>query len=312
MDQLESMRTFVRVIEAGSFAGVARQLDVSRSVVTRQVADLERRLGTRLIARSTRRLALTAEGAAYLDGCREILDLVEAAESALERGARPSLKGRLRIGAPLSFGVRHVMPVIADFVRDHAGVEVEIAFSDRSVNLIEEGMDLAIRITATPSQTTVVRRLGSCRSVVVASPDYLARRGEPAHPHELAGHACFGYVPSSRSSWAFEIDGALAQVPVHGRLSADNGDALLQPALRGEGIVCQPTFITHEAVRAGTLKVILAAFPTPELGIYAVYPGNRFVPHRVRALVDLLAERIGGPAPWDAPDAEQDGRARQP
>lgn len=298
MDRLDAMRVFVRVTELGSFSAVAAQLNVARSVVTRQVAGLERRLGAKLIARTTRRLGLTAEGAAYLEKCREILNLVEASESSLG-SERATPRGHIRLGAPLAFGVRHVMPIVTDFVAAHPEVSIDVDLTDRRVNLVEAGIDLSVRITAQLDDTAVARKLSVCRSTVVASPEYLKKHGTPRHPDDLVKHECFGYTPAMRAMWPFMIDDALTWVPVRGRIQSNNGDALLEPVIRGRGIAYQPTFLTCEAVRAGMLKVILTRYPPVELGVYAIYPGNRYVPHRVRALADFLAARLGPEPAWD-------------
>ena len=299
MDRLDSMSTFVRVAELGSFSEVARQMGVARSVVTRQIAALEARLGSKLIARSTRSQTLTAAGAAYLEKCREILNLVEAADSVVEE-EHQAPRGPLRVSVPLSFGLRHLAPLIADFTVAWPEVNVELDFTDRRVKLIEEGFDLAVRIAAHLDPLDVARRIGSSRLTVLASPDYLTRHGEPGHPAELAGHQCLVYIPSQQAGWNFLIDGKRQQVPVRGRLRANNGDAILDATIRGLGISCQPTFIAGPAIRAGLVREILTAYPTPELGIHAVLPGNRYVPHRVRVLVDYLAERIGARPYWEA------------
>ncbi len=298
MDQLAAMRTFVRVAEAGSFAAVAARLDVARSVVTRQVAALEERLGTKLIARSTRRLALTAAGEAYLEKCREILALVEEAEGDLSE-ARRELRGRIRLSVPLSLGLRYLSAMICDFTSTHPQVSLELDFSDRRIDLIAEGMDLALRVTAQLEDTVVARRIGTCRSAVIASPDYLARHGRPRHPRDLSEHQCFGYVPALRSNWPFFIKKKLTWVPTEGRIQANNGDALLDAAIRGLGITYQPTFIAAEALRAGQVVSILEDYPPIEMGLYAIFPGGRYLPHRVRALVDFLAARIGDRPAWD-------------
>jgi len=298
MDRLDAMKVFMRVAETGSFSGVAQQMDVARSVVTRQIAGLEAHLGTKLIARSTRRLSLTSAGAAYLEKCREILNLIEEAETGLAED-RMSPRGSIRVSLPLSLGLRQLTPLISDFTTTYPEVSVELDFSDRRTNLIEEGLDLAIRITRQLEPTDVARKLGSCHSVVVAATSYLKRVGEPKHPRELINHDCFGYVPALRSSWPFQIDGETQWFQVRGRVQANNGDALLDFAARGLGITYQPTFIANQAVETGQVKAILTKFPTMELGIFAVFPGNRYVPHRVRALVDYLAERIGTPPFWE-------------
>lgn len=298
MDRLEGMRLFVRVAELGSFSAVAQQLNVARSVVTRQIAALEAHLGTRLIARSTRRLSLTSAGASYLEKCREILALVDAAEAGLSEETQAP-RGHLRVSLPFSFGLRQLMPMLSAFMADNPGISLELDFNDRRVNLIEGGFDLAIRIASRLEPGLVARKLGVSQGVIVASPEYLARHGRPRHPRDLAQHECFGYLLAARSSWAFVIDGETRLFPVSGRLAANSGEALLDAALRGLGIVNTPTFIAEQAVREGRLKILLRRFPTETLGIHAVFPGNRYLPHRVRALVDYLAERIGPKPAWD-------------
>lgn len=298
MDRLEGMRLFVRVAEMGSFAAVANQMNVARSVVTRQIAALEAHLGTKLIARSTRRLSLTSAGAGYLEKCREILGLVEAAEADLT-DERQAPRGQIRITLPLSFGIRQLMPLFGEFMRENPDIALELDFSDRRSNLIEGGFDLAIRIADRLDPGDVARKIGGSRGVIAAASAYLDRHGRPQHPQDLATHECFGYLLESRASWSFFVDGELHWFPVNGRLQANNGDALVAAAVQGLGIVRAPTFIAEQAVRAGQLEILLPGYPTLELGIYAVFPGNRYVPHRVRALVDFLAARIGTRPPWD-------------
>lgn len=298
MDRLEGMRLFVRVAELGSFAAVAQQLNVARSVVTRQVAALEAHLGTKLIARSTRRLSLTSAGVGYLEKCREILGLVEAAEADLTDD-RQAARGHIRITLPLSFGIRQLMPLFGEFMRENPEIALELDFSDRRSNLIEGGFDLAIRISDRLDPGDVARKIGGSCGVIAAAPAYLNRRGRPRHPQDLAMHECFGYLLENRASWSFFVDGELHWFPVTGRLQANNGEALVAAAVQGLGIVRTPTFVAEQAVRAGQLEILLPDYPTLELGIYAVFPGNRFVPRRVRALVDFLAERIGPRPPWN-------------
>jgi DNA-binding transcriptional LysR family regulator len=291
MDQLEGMRLFVRVAEQGSFAAVAQQIGVARSVVTRKVAGLEAHLGVKLIARSTRRLSLTSAGAGYLEKCREILNLLETAETEMAED-RLIPRGAIRVGLPLIYGVRHLAPLLLEFGSLYPEVTLDLDFSDRRINLIEEGVDLSIRITDYLGPREVARRLSSSRIVVVAAPGYLARHGEPKHPADLAGHECLSYTFADSSAWQFVVDGQLRGYPVHGRLQANNGDVLLSAAASGLGIAREPIFIAGSALAAGTVREILADFPIPELGVYAVLPGNRHVPHRVRTLVEFLAQRL--------------------
>ena len=298
MDRLDGMQLFVRVAELGSFSAVAQQMNVARSVVTRQVAALEKHLGTMLLARSTRRLSLTSAGADYLEKCREILGLVEAAEGGLSED-RQSPRGHIRITLPLSFGIRQLMPMFGDFMAANLEVSIELDFNDRRANLIEGGFDLAIRIADRLEPGDVARKIGSSQGIVAAAPGYLERYGRPKHPRDLVKHECFGYLLAARSNWFFIIDGETKSFPVSGRLQANSGDALLDAAVRGLGITRAPTFIAEQAVREGKLEILLRKFPTPALGIYAIFPSNRYVPHRVRALVDFIAGRIGPKPSWD-------------
>lgn len=298
MDRLAAMQTFVRVAEAGSFTAVADQLNVARSAVTRQIAALEAHLGVKLMARSTRRLSLTSAGVTYLEQCRDILDRIDEAEGDLA-GERQTLRGAIRTTVPLTFGLLHLTPLILEFSKAHPDIRIDLDFNDRRVNLIEEAMDLALRITDRLPETTVARRLTTCRSVVLASPAYLKLHGEPKHPDELAQRACLAYSLTSRSSWTFIIDGVPHAVEISGPITANNGNALQEAAIQGMGIVYQPTFIAADAIRRGELVPILKKFPAPVLGMFAVFPGTRFVPQRVRAFVDFLAARLGPEPYWD-------------
>lgn len=292
MDRLDAMHLFVRVAELGSFSAVAQQMGVARSMVTRQVAALEGRLGAKLMARSTRRLTLTAAGAAYLEKCRVILNLVETAESDVSE-ERQTPRGSVRISLPLSYGIKRLAPLLLDFAQRYPQVSLEMDYSDRRAKLIEEGMDLAIRVTSRMEPGDVARRLATERMVVLASPDYLARHGTPLHPADLAQHECLGYT-GAPNAWQFRVDGRFESFPVVSRLSANNGEVLAEAAARALGITCQPEFIARDYLADGRVREILADFPWPELGVYAVLPGNRYIPHRVRVLMDWLAAGISG------------------
>lgn len=292
MDRLAAMQVFVRVAELSSFSAVAQQMGVARSVVTRQVAALEKQLGVKLMARSTRRVALTSAGAAYLEKCRVILNLVEAAEAGVAE-QRQSARGHIRISLPLSYGLRRMVPLLLDFARAHPLVTLDMDYTDRRVNLIEEGVDLAIRITSRLGATDVARRLGTSQMHTVASPDYLARSGRPRHPSELAQHECLGYSGSgAQGRWTYRIGDGWQSFPVTARISASNGDALCEAAAQGLGITTQPDFVLEPWLAEGRVVTVLDEFALPELGIYAMLPGNRQVPHRVRVLVDFLAARM--------------------
>lgn len=292
MNKLEAMQIFVRVAEAGSFVAVAEQSHVARSAVTRQIAALEKHLGVKLITRSTRRLALTTEGAAYLEQCRAILNLVAAAESGVTEH-RAELRGRIRLGLPLTFGLQILSPVLLDFTAQHPLVELVMDLSDQRANLIEEGLDLAIRITAELQPGDVIRRLGSCRLLTLASPDYLKRMGEPRRPTDLQHHECLLYASDATpASWSFRVQGRDTRVAVQGRLIANNGVILADACARGMGIARQPDFIAAPYLKSGALRELLKSFEVAPLGIYAVLPSNRYVPHRVRVLMRHLADRL--------------------
>ena len=292
MDRLEAMHLFVRVAELGSFSAAAQQLAVARSVVTRQIAALEAHLGVKLMARSTRRLTLTSAGTAYLEKCRVILNLVEAAEADVA-AERLTPRGSIRISIPLSFGLRRLSQPLLDFSQRYPEVALDIDFADRRVNLIEEGRDLSLRITRRLDAGDVARKLGASHMRVIAAPGYLDRHGRPQHPAELAQHECLGYTAAAANPpWQFEIDGQLESVHVRSRINANNGFMLAEAAAQGLGIACQPDFIADDFIASGRVEQILAAFPVPELGIYAMLPSNRHVPHRVRVLIDYLAERL--------------------
>ena len=294
MDKLDAMQTFVRVAEAGSFIAVAQQLQVARSVVTRQVAALEKHLGATLITRSTRRLTLTAAGAAYLEKCRTILHMVDSAESSLaEEKAVP--RGRIRLGLPLTFGLQTLMPALLEFAQQQPLIELVMDFSDQRANLIEDGLDLSIRITADLQPGDIVRKLGECRLITMAAPDYLSRHAVPRDPQELRHHECLIYARDASAShaiWNYQQDGQATQVQVRGRILANNGVALMEAAARGMGVARQPDFIAAPYLARGQVVPVLENYTPAALGVYAVLPSNRYIPHRVSALIQHLAAGV--------------------
>lgn len=294
MDRLQAMETFVRVVELGNFSAAARQAGVARSVVTRQVAALEKHLGVKLLNRTTRRLSLTSAGTRYLEKCRVILNLAEAAETDLAE-ERAELRGRIRIGLPLSFGLKRVAPLLLEFAAEHPEVSLEADYTDRRLNLIEEGFDLSVRVTSRLAPGDVSRRLGRCRIVAVAAPDYLARHGTPVHPAELADHECLAYLGDANPNlWSFDTGGRIESFAIRSRFSASNGEALLEAAARGFGITLQPDFIVADWLADGRVVPVLTSFPAPGLGVYALLPSGTHMPFRVRALVEYLASRLKG------------------
>lgn len=292
MDRLDAMRMFVRVAELGSFSALAQQLGVARSVVTRQVAALEAHLGAKLMVRSTRRLSLTSAGTAYLEKCRVILNLVETAETDIAED-RATARGNIRIGLPLSFGLKRLAPLLLEFAEGHPQVSLEMDYTDRRVDLVEEGFDLSIRITSRLGPGDVVRKLGSCKLVTVASPGYLARHGRPGRPADLTGHQCLAYLGDPNpGTWTYGTGQRVESVYVRSQFSANNGDVLAEAAARGLGVTLQPDFIVEPYLADGRLEQVLESFAPPDLGVYALLPGTRHLPYRVRVLIDFLSERL--------------------
>ena len=295
MDKFQSIAAFARVVEAGSFAGAATRLGVSVSSVSRLVADLETHLGVRLLNRTTRRISLTEAGRVFHERSIQLLaDLEEAEASASEGAAIP--RGTLRLSCPVSFGTEHLAPAIAQFMRKHPTVKVEVEASDRIVDLVDEGFDAAVRIGAVRGQNLVARRVGSTRLVCCASAAYLRTHGEPRAPEDLAKHACllYQYAPQ-RDTWPFtDKQGAERRIRVSGPAYANNGAFLAALARDGIGIAYEPDFIVGNDVRAGRLVPILRGFTGSVGAINVVYASRRHLSAKVRAFADFLAQHFVG------------------
>lgn len=307
MDRLQAMKVFVGVVESGSFARAAEQSRLSTTAVSRLVADLERHLGVRLLQRTTRRLNLTDPGAQYFERCRRILADVDEAETQAA-GADAQLRGPLRLSLPHSFGLRYVAPLLPAFCARHPDLRLEVTFSDRIVDLVEEGVDLAVRITRQVDPLLVARPLTPVRLVACAAPEYLARRGEPREPGELRRHDCLTYsYASGGDTWRFQHEGSEVAVPVKGRLRANSGEMLRLAALAGLGVALEPTFLVGEDLRAGHLRRILPEYELDSALAQVVYlPGIRGSA-RVRALTEYLREALGSDEPsWDRGPRSQD------
>jgi DNA-binding transcriptional LysR family regulator len=300
MGRFNQLETFVRVVESGSFSGAAERLQVAKSVVSRRLTDLEERLGARLLNRTTRRLSLTEGGQQLYERAVRLLMEMDEAEQALTSGTN-ALHGRLRVAAPLSFGILHLAPAVDEFLTAHPELELDLDLNDRRVNLVEEGFDMAVRIGRLPDSSLVARRLAPVRMVAVASPDYLRRHGEPRAPEELAGHQGLIYANEpDGQTWPFQDGrGNTRKGRVSARLRANNGDVLLSAAIGGLGIVIAPTFLAYRAIAAGEVRPILTEFAPVSSAAYAVFPSNRYVPARVRAFADALAARFGDTPYWD-------------
>jgi DNA-binding transcriptional LysR family regulator len=258
------------------------------------VGDLEKRLGVRLLSRTTRRLSLTEDGQTFLARCTEILASVDAAEAELSTRTGAAT-GLLRLNVPYSFGLLQLAPLWPAFMRRHPGVTLDVVLADRVVDLVEEGFDLAVRIARLPSSSLVSRRLASTRVVLCAAPAYLAARGTPQHPSQLAAHDVLGYsLLATGDQWEFTGPEGAVSVKVQPRLRANSGDTCRMAALDGLGLILQPTFMVGADLAAGTLVEVMPDYRSIELGVYAVYPSRRFLPPKVRLMVDFLAESFAG------------------
>lgn len=296
MDRFLEMQAFVAVVDAGSFVRGADALQTSKTAVSRLVGDLEQRLGVRLLQRTTRRLSLTTEGEQFLARCRDLLTEVEAAEAEVTRHAG-ELMGELRISAPFTFGLMQLAPLWPVFMDRHAKLTLDVTLTDRFVDLVDEGYDLAIRIAQMPSSSLVSRLLARTRLVLCATPAYVQRHGAPAVPADLAVHPVFAYkLLTTGDVWNFEgPDGQAAPVKVNPRMRTNSGDSCLEAALQHHGIVLQPSFLVGQHLKTGALVEVLPAYRSTELGIYAVYPSRKQLAPKVRLLVDFLVDAFSAP-----------------
>ncbi|WP_409267101.1 LysR family transcriptional regulator [Massilia sp. BHUDP2] len=296
-DRFEEMRVFAAVVEAGGFTAAAARLGMSKAAVSRHVAELEERLGVRLLHRTTRRLSTTAEGELFHARCRELLDRLEEAEAELGSGSTTA-QGVARANVPLSFGLMHLAPLWPRLLERHPGLELDVSLSDRVVDLVDEGYDLAVRIGQLPASSLVSRRLASTRLVACAAPAYLAAHGAPARPAELARHAVIGYsLFASGDTWSFSGPAGEESVKVQPRMRTNNGDTCRAAALAGQGIILQPSFMVGADLAEGRLVELMPGWRSIALGIYAVYPSRKFLAPKVRVIIDFLVEAFADP-PW--------------
>ncbi|MBI2235708.1 MAG: LysR family transcriptional regulator [Magnetospirillum sp.] len=299
LDTLAGMAVFARVVDSGGFSAAARALGLSKSAVSKQVSALEDRLGARLLNRTTRRMSLTDAGQAVIDRCRRVVAEAEAAEAAV--GAlQIEPRGVLKVNAPMTFGTMHLAAVIPEFMALHPGVVVDLTLNDRIVDLVDEGFDVAVRIARLADSSLVARKIAEDRRVLVASPDYLARRGEPQSLAELPRHDCLCYAYlASGDEWRFDGPDGEVAVKVSGRLIANNGEVLLAAARAGTGIAAMPTFICGPDLRDGRLLRVLPGYENRSPTVYAVWPHSRHLSLKVRAFVDFLVQRFGPVPYWE-------------
>jgi DNA-binding transcriptional LysR family regulator len=290
MDRIDAMQAFVAVADLEGFAPAARKLGLSPSGVTRLIAALEQRLGARLLQRTTRQVTLTDVGARYLERARRILADVEEAEGAAEgESTRPS--GRLVVSAPVGFGRLHVSPVMSVYLARYPEVSGELRLSDRTINLVEDGVDLAIRIGHLPDSSLVARQVGEMRRIVVASDGYLKQRGEPKTPEAIASHQTIQFgATTAQPDWRFVEEGREVRVTSAPRFTTNSADAAIQYAEQDGGLTRVLAYQAAEAIKRGRLRVVLERFEAPPLPIHIVYPTSRLLSAKVRTFVDLVIE----------------------
>jgi DNA-binding transcriptional LysR family regulator len=290
VDKFQEMRAFVTVVDTGSFVRAADALSSSKTAVSRLVGEMESRLGTRLLHRTTRRLSMTPEGEVFYERCRQLLDSVAEAEAELTAHSGEAI-GQLRVNVPVTFGLLHLAPLWPAFMELHPKVVLDVTLSDRLVDLVDEGYDLAVRIARLQASTLVSRQLTSTRLILCASPEYLRRRGVPDHPTDIARHAVISYtLLAMGEQWEFEGPKGPVSVEVAPRMRTNSGDTCCAAAVQHQGIVLQPSFLVGAHLASGALVELLPQYRSIELGVYAVYPTRKHLTPKVRALIDFLVD----------------------
>lgn len=292
MDLLDSMKVYVLTVEKGSLSAAAAACDISATMASNHLRDLERRLNTKLLNRTTRRQHLTTFGEEYYLRCKEILQLVKDADvQAQQQQLTPT--GKLRVTAPVTFGAENLMPALAVYLARYPEVSVDVVLSDRVVDLLEDGFEAAIRIGELPDSGLIAKPLAPYRQMICASPDYLARRGTPSKPEELAQHDCLAFSPAALSHWRLSGEEGDLRVPVGGRLQVNQGQALRVAAVHGLGIVLQADFLLEDDVRAGRLVRLFPDYTLPCRPMHVVYLPDRYRSPKLRSFVDFIVERFG-------------------
>lgn len=306
MDRIDAMRAFVSVVNEGSFSNAATAMQLSPQLVSKYVSKLEERLDIRLLNRTTRKVSLTEAGTHYFQHAQQILLSIEDMESKLG-GFQQNPKGTLRISAPVSFALKHMAQLVTDFQTLYPSVMIDLQLTDRKVDIVEEGFDIALRIGQLKSSSLIAKHVAPIRVILCASPDYLKKHGTPSKPEDLKNHRYLHYSYMERNAkeaiyeWLGTEDGQLNGAQLNGKLSSNNGDLLVNAAIAGGGIALQPTFIASEALSRGELVVVLPDYEPETLGLYAVYAHRKLLPHKIRCFIDFIEGYYGSPPYWDEP-----------
>lgn len=299
MDTLTRMRTFVEVVEAGGFSAAARKMGRSKALISKYVRELEDELGARLLNRTTRTLSLTEVGQTYARDATEILQRITDLQASIG-DAHAAARGRLKVSAPRTFGDGELGRAIMDFVVAEPGITLELHLEDRFVDLVDEGFDVAIRITSLSDSSLIARRLASFRILICASPEVIEEHGRPEVPTDLSSRPCIiDTNPAYRGNWPFMIDGERVSVPVKGRVEVNSPNATRLAALRGLGFAIIPHLVVREDLQAGRLVAVLEDYEPASVGIHAVYPHRRHLSGKVRAFIDFLVRWFETNSPAD-------------
>jgi len=293
VDKLTSMNVFVRVAKAGSFAGGARELDISRAMATKHIMQLESSLGTRLFNRTTRSLSLTDVGASYLERCQQVLLDVEEMEAAVTH-LQTEPRGVLKISAPPVIGATHITRAIAEFLKIHSDLTVDLILQSSPGDMIDEGIDIAIYLGTLDDTSMVARKLASSSMIVCGAPAYFERYGIPEKPEDLLNHSCLvNWASAPRNKWHFKSDSGNSTILVNGRMQANVADALRLAAIEGLGLVMLASYVVSRDIEKGKLKAVLENYTLPPLDIHAVYPHRKYLSAKVRRFLEFLQNWLG-------------------
>lgn len=297
---LQELHYFVEVVRCASFTEAAQQLDVSRSLISKKITQLEQDLGTRLLNRSTRSLSLTEAGEQFYQRCKQGLAEIDLAVDEVQ-GMNEQPRGQLAINLPSSFGTLHVAPLLPEFRRRYPDIRLNLNFEDRKIEMIEPGFDLSIRISDIQDSSLNARRIGPCKHLVVASPSYLKQAGTPKQPHDLSqAHTIISYrLQEQHQNWRFEGPQGQCDIRLEPQVLANSSLAIKQILLNGGGIARVPSFLVGEELRQGSLIALLTEYTCPEKSIYALFPKREYMPQKTRVFIDFLVEAFGEPLAWD-------------
>jgi len=292
MDRLDAMEVFVTAVETGSLSAAGRKLGIPLPTISRKISELEAHIKTRLLNRSTRQLTLTDAGQSYLAACKQILEAVQEAESAAA-GEYSVPRGQLVVTAPIVFGRLHVLPVTTEFLRAYPDVDVQLVLGDRSLDLLEEHIDVAVRIGELPDSSHVATRVGTIRRIVCASPAYLREHGTPSAPHDLARHVCVTFAGFQQASiWTFGAGRDKVSIPVHSRLIVNTAEAAIDAAIAGTGLTSVLSYQAESAIQGGALQLVLEDFEPPPIPVSLIYAGQGLLPLKLRAFLDFATPRL--------------------